>query len=394
MHYSTRTGLLIALLACACSDRPGSRLPVDPSVTTAGRAVVPADPLVTISVGAGSARIWSYVSDDLVTAQDPVNLVFTGSADPRAIRNALLGLDGIRGAPFPPVFPFTCTWSDAIGGLMAGYSEDAGWGGDAVQLQCGSYGPIRFHVRLFKMGGYTLGNAHFEVLIPGTTDHQVLSWELAEQLVTYDIARTGRLGAAPASTGLINAAPTYRAIPAVIYNGLPPDLRTLIGGPAADVSAGVGIGTDGEATSFLLVGEAPAAAPASSQHEVVYFNQVIPKPFCASGPADFVLAQGPVTLDQTVTTLPNGELRQVFHADGALLVVPLDISTGLPSGAPMRASVSEDQDTRAGGDGGRVNGLQQQRLLPSSSPDAGSLQIRINVMPGEEPRFDRSVICK
>jgi hypothetical protein len=394
MHHSIRAGLVIALLASACTDRPDVRLPADPTPLTAQRAIVPADPLVTIPVGTGSARIWSYLSDDLVTAQDPVNLIFTGSADPRAIRNALLGLDDARGAPFPPVFPFTCTWSDAIGGLMAGYSENAGWGGDAVQLQCGRYGPIRFHLRLFKMGSYTLGNGHFELLIPGTTDHQVLSWELAEQLVTYDMARTGLLGAAPTSTGLINAAPSHRAIPAVIYNGLPPDLRALIGGPAADVSAGVGIGTDGRATSFLLIGEAPEAAPISSQHEVIPFSQVIPKPFCASGPADYVLAQGPITLDQSVTTLPGGELRQVFHADGDLLVIPLDIFTGLPSGEPMTAKVSEDQDTRAGAEGGRINGLQQQRLLPASSPDAGSLRILFNVTPGQEPRFVRSVICK
>ena len=57
--------------------------------------------------------------------------------------------------------------------------------------ECGTYGPIRFHLRLVKLGALTIGNAHFEVLIPGTTDHQVLSWELAEQLVTYDLARTG-----------------------------------------------------------------------------------------------------------------------------------------------------------------------------------------------------------
>jgi len=394
MHYSVPAGLLIVVMAGACTDRPDGRLPADPSPLAAQRAVVPPDPLVTISVGTGSARIWSYVSDDLVTAQDPVNLVFLGKADPRAIRNALLGLDGVRGAPFPPVFPFTCTWSDAIGGLMAGYSEDAGWGGGAVQLQCGTYGPIRFHLRLFKMGSYTIANGHFEVLIPGTTDHQVLSWELAEQLVTYDIARTGLLGAVPASTGPINAAPSYRTIPAVIYNGLPPDLRALIGGPASDVSTGVGIGTDGQATAFLLAGEAPEVATVTTQHEVIPFNQVIPKPFCASSPADYVLAQGPVTLDQTVTRLPNGDLRQVFHADGDLLVIPLDISTGLPSGEPLRAKVSEDQDTKAGPEGGRINGLQQQRLLPASSPEAGSLKIQLNVTPGQEPRFDRSVICK
>ena len=229
-------GLMCAVLLAGCGDRPGSAASL--AGPPQGRhAVLPASPLATIAVDGGSTRILPYFTDDLVTLQDPVNLVFTGAADPREIRNALLGLDGLRGAPFPPVFPFTCTWSDAIGGLMAGYGESEGWGGTAIQLQCGSYGPIRFHLRLVKLGGLTIGNAHFELLIPGTTDHQVLSWELAEQLVTYDLARTGLLGAAPSATAIITTAPAHRAIPAVIYNLLPADLRLLIGGPAGNVSA-------------------------------------------------------------------------------------------------------------------------------------------------------------
>jgi hypothetical protein len=237
------------LFAGGCADRPS---PVESALPELRHAVVPVAALATISTPAGAAQILPYLTDDLNTSQDPVNLVITGAADPRDIRNALLGLGGTRGAPFPPVFPFTCTWSDAIGGLMAGYGETAGWGGAAVQLQCGSYGPIRFHLRLVKLGDFTIGNAHFEILIPGTTDHQVLSWELAEQLVTYDLARTGLLGAAPAPTAAITAAPAHRTIPAVIYNLLPADLRMLIGGPLGNVTTDVGIANDGRAAGRRL----------------------------------------------------------------------------------------------------------------------------------------------
>ena len=84
----------------------------------------------------------------------------------------------------------------------------------------------------------TLGNAHFELLIPGTTDHQVLSWELAEQLVTVDMVRSGLLAAAPGSTAPINAAPGFRQIPAEIYNLLPAELRAASAGRWAAWRAG------------------------------------------------------------------------------------------------------------------------------------------------------------
>lgn len=67
--------------------------------------------------------------------------------------------------------------------MQTAYDARAGWVGSAIQLQCGDYGPIRFHLRLFEAGDYTLANVHFELLIPNTTEHQVLSVELAEQLV-------------------------------------------------------------------------------------------------------------------------------------------------------------------------------------------------------------------
>ncbi|MGQ0703439.1 MAG: hypothetical protein ACT4PM_09950 [Gemmatimonadales bacterium] len=273
-------------LALGCSDQSDSIAGPEAKV-----AIQPPATLTEINLGTGTARIWSYLSDNLVTPQDPVNLVFTGKADPRAIRNALLGLDGDRSAAFPPVFPFTCTWSDAIGGLMEGFDESTGWSGGAVQLQCGTYGPIRFHLRLFKMGSFTVGNGHFELVIPGTTDHQVLSWELAEQLVAFDLGRSGLLGAAPGSTGAINASPFYRMIPAVIYNGMPVELRALIGGPLGNVANDVGIATDGAATVLALAAEALPAAASSQQEFVIEYDQVIPKPFC-NGPADYLYVSG------------------------------------------------------------------------------------------------------
>src|SRR6187402_3050629 len=134
---------------------------------------VPPTGLVPIDVGGGgTATIWPYTGESLNgVPSDPINLVFLGKADPVRIRAALLALDGDRTAFGLP-------------DVQTAYTDGPGWSGSIIQLQLGSYGPVRTHLRLFRTGiadgsggAVTLGAAHFEVLIPGTTSHQVLSWE-------------------------------------------------------------------------------------------------------------------------------------------------------------------------------------------------------------------------
>ena len=184
-------------------------------------------------------------------------------------------------------------------------------------------------------------------MIPGTTTHQVLSWELAEQLVTVDLLRTGLLDPSNplGQTGAMNASP-FRTIPAVIYNGLPGDLRTVIGGPAADQTDDVPIQNDGHATVFNVAGSVPQSSGTAVQDFTMQFNQVIPKPFCASGPADFVLVQGPVHLTETIQT-SAGNYQTQFHATGKLTVTPVDPSTGTPTGSPFLATVQQEQEARS-----------------------------------------------
>lgn len=155
-----------------------------------------------------------------------MNLVFAGDVDILSLRAALTGLDGDRNAfGFPNAFPFNCTWTDASGGVQTVWTDGDGWVGNPVQLQCGSYDPIRFHVRLFPAGDWVVGAAHMDLLIPNTPQHQVISWELARQIVTVDFLRSGLLDSTvPVTvTQQISPAPAYREIPAVIYDGLPPN---------------------------------------------------------------------------------------------------------------------------------------------------------------------------
>jgi hypothetical protein len=391
MRYS----LLFLLLVAACSEDDAVLGPsaASPSLATS-QAPPPAGSLVSINVGSGSLQLWPYTGNDFSgTAQDPINLVFSGRADPREIRSALFALSGDRSsAGLPGVPPFNCRWTDAIGDLQTGYNDVDGWVGSAVQLACGDYGPIRVHVRLFEAGGVTVGNAHFELLIPGTTDHQVLSWELAEQLVTVDMIRSGLLTSAPGSTGPINAAPGFRQIPAQIYNLLPVELKSVIGGPLGEVSAPVDIATDGSATRFDLGLAAPAGG-GTEQRFVIQFDQIIPRPFCASGPTDVLHVVGPVTLDKTVRVTGSGALTSEFLANGQLRLTPVNPLTGAPAGETYAAEVKDHQVTRFDDDGGQVNGEATQMELPQSVLGRGRKSVRLKVGPGSVTLYDQDIDC-
>jgi hypothetical protein len=391
MRYS----LLLLLLVAACSEDDTMLGPsaTSPSMTTT-QAPPPVGSLVSISTGGGSLQLWPYTGSDFSgTAQDPINLVFTGRADPRAIRSALFALSGDRSsAGLPNVPPFNCRWTDAIGDLQTGYNGASGWVGSAVQLACGDFGPVRIHVRLFEAADLTLGNAHFELLIPGTTDHQVLSWELAEQLVTVDLVRSGLLASAPGSTGPINAAPGFRQIPAQIYNLLPVELKSAIGGPLGEVSAPVDIATDGSATRFDLGAAAPPAG-GTEQRFVIQFDQIIPRPFCASGPTDFLRVEGPVELEKSVRLTGAGALTSEFLASGQLRLTPVDPRTGAPTGETYAAEVKDHQVTRFDDDGGQVNGVATQMELPQSEAGRGRKSVRLKVGPGSVTLYDQDIDC-
>ena len=393
-HLRNAGAVTVTLLVLGCANDESSH-PLAPGMPKLATAANPPAGLVSLTVAGASHSIWPYTGVDFSgTPQDPINLVIAGKSDPRLVRAALLALNGDRTAfGMPNVFPFNCTWSDAIGDLQTGYNATAGWTGSAIQLACGGFGPVRFHIRLFEAGVLTLGNVHFEVLIPGTTEHQVLSWELAEQLVLVDFVRSGLLGAAPGSSGIINAAPSFREIADQIYNALPNDLKLTIGGPTGPVSSPVPIATDGQASVFQLEGEISPAPGSSTQMFVVEWGQVIPRPFCAEGPEDFVLVEGPVNLRKTVEVLTSGELQSEFVASGQLRLTPIDPQTGSPIGVQYRANVEDRQITSFGAAGGAVDGLVRQMELPQNVDGRGNKTVKLTVGPAGLD-FDEDIRCK
>jgi hypothetical protein len=142
-------------------------------------------------------------------------------------------------------------------------------------------------------------------------------------------------------TGIINQSP-WRTIPSIIYNGLPAEVRAYIGGPMGDVSYDVPIGTDGHAMIFNLAAKVALKAETRVQDFVINFDQVIPKPFCATGPNDYVYVNGPVHLLQTTEVLENGTYKMAFKATGDLVVVPVNPVTGEAVGEAMAAKIAEE----------------------------------------------------
>ncbi len=311
--------------------------------------------LVAVPVGDGDLNCWPFTGSSFNgMGVDPVNLIFTGNADPMQIREALLSLDGDRSVlGLPPAYPFDQQWHDALGGgVQTSYDDQGGWLGSVIQLTLGNYEPVRFHLRLFRTGAttaagepITMGAAHFEVMIPGTSEHQVLSWEVAEQIVAGDMMRSGLLDPSIhiGQTGQINDAPSWRTIDPSIYNGLPAELIYLIGGPPQPQEGPVPIATDGHATTIHLAGALPITPMEYSATASIEFGQYIPRPFCSTGPYDWLHITGGVDFETTVIVDEEGRYSYKGGYTGTIFALPIDISTGQPVGDEFYADVRGSQ---------------------------------------------------
>jgi hypothetical protein len=361
-----------------------------PLVVDAGHEPPPPAGVVTVNVGGATERIWPFTGTDLAgTASDPINLILFGAADPRDIRAALLSLSGDRSAfGFPNAFPFNCTWSDAIGRHQTAWAAARKWQGSAIQLECGGYATLRVHLRLFREGPRTLANAHFEVMIPGTTEHAVLSWAFAESLVTVDFVRSGLLAEPPAATGPINPSP-YSTINPLVLNGLPPALRGAIGLPTTPVAAPVPIPNgDGAATLLNLQGRI-ARGPEEIETSFVHvFGQTVPRPFCNSGPLDYLRVDGPIDMSHRVEVNDAGKYTARFKAKGVLSVTPVNPQTGVPTGPTIEARIRERHRSSLTGRQAEARHVVEQELL--GDPEQTFFEV---LSLGDKDVFVRDVVC-
>lgn len=335
---------------------------------------------------------WPWTGDAFDgVAIDPINVAFVGQAGPLQIREALLSLDGDRSAfGVPPVPPFDAEWRDIVGGaVQTNWAEGGqGWTGSVVQLTLGEFGPLRFHLRLFSTdqgygddGVWTLGGAHFEIQIPNTTEHQVLSWELAEQIVLIDMMRCGLLDPdiPMLPSGPINDAPSWRSIPAMIYNGLPDELVLLLGGPPKPVQDDVPLPSDGSATIFQLAQALPITPGVWNGSAHVDFGQIVPRPFCAEGPGDWLMITGPVDFVTEVAVDETGRYSIRSDFSGRLLGVPVDPTTGqpLPLAEPVSARVEGKQQGFMDAFGERISSRDQRMAFGDGGPEMVLTQLRV-----------------
>ena len=389
---TARAGAMIAAVAAiaACSDAHPTAAPS----AIAGRARVsaiqdqndPAPPAGLVTVD--GSTFWPYTGENFTgTPQDPINAIFTGYADPLRIRAALRRLDGNRTAfGMPNVAPFNCTWKDAIGDEQTGFGEAEGWTGSAVQLACGDWS-LRFHLRLFAEGSVTLAGTHWDLNVPGTNEHEVISWEVPEQLLAVDMIRSGLLAGAPTLTAQINAAPTFRVIRAPVYAGIPPQLKAIAG-----ITAGPAIPTDGRARLFNIGTEEPIVADVVEQQFTIQFNQFIPKPFCG-GPADFLFVQGPIVFTGVARVTPSGTYHRESTATADLTAVPVNPLTGQPIGAPLRGLVTDEHLAEINPAGVSARGHKLQQLFDAGGVLQASQEDKISAGTRGNDDFTRVVNC-
>ena len=213
-------------------------------------------------------------------------------------------------------------------GLRAGgVRRDGGLGGrrrDPARLRGRrrSLGnPFRFHIRLFAQGGDTLGNAHFEFLIPGTAEHEVLSWDLARAFVTLDVARTGALTASPPRWR--RSDDPRRELPGggrrPVYDGLVAGgaipILAAAGLYPTSVPAGVDMPIPTNGAAAVLAAEiiaVPTGLKALAETDVTY-DIVIPRPFCSTGPVDLGPVAGPIPLRPSHRDDAFGPARAHVH---------------------------------------------------------------------------------
>src|SRR5881296_1259763 len=155
---------MLLLFVAACDDRTTAPIAAARSQPSAALVGAPApSPLVPVALPGQTLQLWPFSGFGFGQAADPVSLIWIGNAEPRALRAALLLLDGDRTTfGFPDAFPFNCVWHDEPEvQTEVAYTTASGWVGSPIELECGTYNQARLHLRFFDVGGATVGGAPF-----------------------------------------------------------------------------------------------------------------------------------------------------------------------------------------------------------------------------------------
>jgi len=162
-----------------------------------------------------------------------------------------------------------------------------------------------------------------------------------------------------------------------------------------DVTDPVPILTDGKATIFNAAESFGFTPGKFKEFSVINFSQVIPKPFCSSGPFDYLLVSGPITLRQLVLVTPSGNYISQFQAVGHLDLTPVNPLTNPPTpiGETYRAQVNEHHKSIITQKNTLTSNFQMQIEIPPSGPFHGKLVIKVKIGPNGPAQEQVEVIC-
>jgi hypothetical protein len=348
----------------------------------AGESAPTPSGVVTITAGTDQLTLWPFITTNYLPGpagqSDPVNLVFLNT-DPRAIRQELMKIDGDRPAWwYLPSGAKDCVWMDAMGYEQAAYLEPEGWVGDEVQLACATPdSPLgreyRFHVRLFRSGPHTIGGAHFEINVPGTAEHEVLSWELARSFVTDEIAQIDA-GAFQGETSVFEPADgSFRTVRGLVNgyvwqtnaSNMPFLLALGLPSPQPPFDP-VPIPASGDAAVFAPdFTYVPVRSDITLTDSRSYFVQSTPKPFCDG--TEIQITGGPLTFTLRVQTNRSGKYQRTYTIAGTLKVKTLE------GGVVQDALISETHRGMLTDNHGQVSEEVSQVLLPTEGAVGQSL---------------------
>lgn len=123
----------------------------------------------------------------------------------------------------------------------------------------------------------------------------------------------------------------------------------------------------------------------------VTYSIVVPRPFCATGPGDFVKLEGPLDFAMTVHTSRSGNYERHYLVGGTLVVTPMtptSATTFVPVGDPVDALVFEAHRGTLTDRRGQVTELAAQILLGDPKQ---SLSRRFSA--GHADHFASTVLC-
>jgi hypothetical protein len=348
----------------------------------AGESAPPPADVVSVAAGTEQLSLWPFLTENYLPGaagkSDPVNLIFLNT-DPRAVRQKLMALGGSRaGWDFLPRGANGCIWIDGMGYEQAAYLEPEGWVGGAVQMVCTTpKSPLgdeyRFHVRLFRSGPHTIGGAHFEINTPGTAEHTVLSWELARQFVTTEMARIDA-GAFQGNVQVWTPAnASFRTVNGLVYAYVLlkyPPIPTKPENIAFFLALGIGptappypdklLPATGQAAVFDPGFQyVPTKQDITITDSRMYQVGSTKKPLC--GGEEIQITGGPLTFALRVQTNPSGKYQRTYSVSGTLKVKTL------ATGEVQDAVISQSHRGMLTENYGEVTAEDSQVLLPTAT---------------------------